>query len=206
MTLPGMAPGQAKPQAGPGTLNYPYGLAVDSAGNLYAANVFGGVNIYSSSDNFKLTATVTEGLSYPAAVSIAFGGDIYVANNGGDNITIYNPALQQIGTIWTRLSTALTVCMSMPLTMFGLWMPPVFCTFIWTTAPRVAPWPREGPQSVRGAHLSPCGALRMDLAPTMKTSRTWAKPYIMARACRMSSRAVPLRPVEKRTIGWANNT
>jgi hypothetical protein len=80
------------------TLNYPYGLAVDSAGNLYAANVFGGVTIYSEATH-KLTNTITSGLSYPAAVAISFAGNIYVANNAGNNITIYNPALAQIGTI-----------------------------------------------------------------------------------------------------------
>jgi DNA-binding beta-propeller fold protein YncE len=97
MTLPGMGRGeQHEPPTG--TLNYPYGLALDSSGNLYAANVFGGVNIYSGT-TFKLVNTITAGTDYPAAVGVAFGGNIYVANNGGNNITIYNPSLQQIGTI-----------------------------------------------------------------------------------------------------------
>ena len=102
MTLPGRGAGE-QPEVSPdakskATLNYPYGMAVDGAGNLYVANVFGGVNIYSAK-GFKLTNTITAGLSYPAAVAIAFGGNIYVANNGGDDITIYNPALAQVGTI-----------------------------------------------------------------------------------------------------------
>lgn len=96
-TLPGMGAGEkAQPQTG--TLNYPYGMAVDTAGNLYVANVFGGVNIYSSK-GFKHTNTLTAGLNYPAAVALSYSGNIYVANNGGDNITIYNPALSQIGAI-----------------------------------------------------------------------------------------------------------
>jgi len=101
-TLPGMGPGEHNAAQPVGavttTMNYPYGLAVDKSGNLYVANVFGGVNIYSST-TLKLTNTITAGLSYPAAVAISYNGNIYVANNGGDNITIYNPALTQVGTI-----------------------------------------------------------------------------------------------------------
>ncbi len=82
----------------PTTLNYHYGLAVDTAGNIYVANLFGNnVTVYNKS--LTLIGTITQGMSFPAAVAVAFGGNIYVANNGGNNITIYNPQYEQIGTI-----------------------------------------------------------------------------------------------------------
>jgi DNA-binding beta-propeller fold protein YncE len=100
--LPGMGEGEqheAQPEGAPKTtLNYPYGLAVDSTGNLYVANIFGGVTMYASK-GLKYKGEITAGTAYPAAVAIAFGGNIYVANNGGNNVTIYNPSLQQVGTI-----------------------------------------------------------------------------------------------------------
>ncbi len=78
-------------------LNYPYGIAVDASSNIYVTNIFGGVNVYSKS--YKLTGTITTGINVPAAVGISFNGDIYVANDSGNNITIYNPSLTLVGTI-----------------------------------------------------------------------------------------------------------
>jgi hypothetical protein len=83
------------------TLNYPYGIAVDTHSNLYVTNLFGGVNVY----NAKLvkTGAITAGVNTPAAVAISFNGNIYVANNAAINgvstITVYNPALSQIATM-----------------------------------------------------------------------------------------------------------
>jgi sugar lactone lactonase YvrE len=74
-------------------------MTVDTAGNLYVANILGGVNIYSYASGYTLVNTITAGTSYPAAVAINFEGNIFVANNGASNITIYNPALAEIGTI-----------------------------------------------------------------------------------------------------------
>ena len=93
---------QTDPQASHSTMNTPLGVAVDTAGQIYVANLFGNnVTIYSK--NLKLAGTISTGLNYPAAVGIGFGvglGDtIYVANNAGNNITMYNSSLAQTGTI-----------------------------------------------------------------------------------------------------------
>jgi DNA-binding beta-propeller fold protein YncE len=95
--LPVLGP-VAQPDGGTkSTLSEPYGVTVDKNGQVYVTNIFGGVTIYNKS--MKLVNSITAGVSAPTAVSIAFGGDIYVANNGANNITIYNPSLAQIGTI-----------------------------------------------------------------------------------------------------------
>ncbi len=81
------------------TLNGPFGLALDSAGNLYVANAHGGnVTIYGAT-GWKLTGSISSGLSIPIAVAVNFGGIIYVANNDIETICLYAPNLQQIGTI-----------------------------------------------------------------------------------------------------------
>jgi sugar lactone lactonase YvrE len=79
------------------TLNDPYGITVDVSGNIYVTNLYGNVNVYN--DKYKMTGAITTGLSTPAAVAISFAGNIYVANNSANNITVYNPQYQQIGTI-----------------------------------------------------------------------------------------------------------
>jgi hypothetical protein len=79
------------------TLNYPYGLTVDVAGNLYAANLFAGVNIYNAKLQYQ--GAITAGVAIPAAVGVNFEGNIFVANNQSGTITVYNPARQQIATI-----------------------------------------------------------------------------------------------------------
>ncbi len=89
--LPRLAPSVTK------TLSYPYGIAVGQGGVTYITNLYSGVNIYDSAH--KLLGTITSGLSYPAAVATSFNGDIFVANNGGNNVTIYSPSWQPVGTI-----------------------------------------------------------------------------------------------------------
>jgi hypothetical protein len=79
------------------TLHAPYGVAVDALGQVYVANLGGGVTVYNRART--LIATITAGVNSPSGVGVAFGGNTYVANNGGNNVTIYNSAFVQIGTI-----------------------------------------------------------------------------------------------------------
>lgn len=88
----------AEADAKHGTLNTPYGLAVDTAGRIYVTNLNGGnVTIYDK--NLKLAATISSGLSTPAAVGVAFGGNIYVANASSTTVSVYNSSLVQTGSL-----------------------------------------------------------------------------------------------------------
>ncbi len=74
----------------PKTLNYPYGITVDRSGNIYVTNLFGGVNIYDPATLLE-KGSITSGLSFPAAVGVNYLGNIYIANNGANNVTVYQP-------------------------------------------------------------------------------------------------------------------
>jgi hypothetical protein len=94
----GAAAGRAAVAKAPvATLDYPYAITVDSQSNIYVTNLFAGVTIYNS--KYQKTAEITSGLSFPAGIGVSFEGNIYVANNGANNVTVYNPQLAQIGTI-----------------------------------------------------------------------------------------------------------
>ncbi|MGH7812766.1 MAG: hypothetical protein ACREQI_02015 [Candidatus Binataceae bacterium] len=95
--------------SGPGTgLANPFGVALDSTGNIYVANLNGGnssppgsVTVYppgSSGDAAPLAAIsgAATGLNYPWGIALDSSGNIYVANIGpccapecGESITIY---------------------------------------------------------------------------------------------------------------------
>jgi DNA-binding beta-propeller fold protein YncE len=79
------------------TLNDPYGVAVDSQGRVYVANLLGGVTVYNAS--LALVGTITAGISYPIGVAIGPDGHIYVANNSGNNVTIYTASRAPYTTI-----------------------------------------------------------------------------------------------------------
>jgi hypothetical protein len=87
---------------GPSTLlDSPFGIAVDSARNIYVANYpsgsqAGSITIYSTdSDGNAAPARVITGsatkLNYPAAVAVDAVGTVYVANYFGNNVTVYAP-------------------------------------------------------------------------------------------------------------------
>jgi len=79
-------------------LREPLGIAVDHRGKIYVANVFGGgSNGYGSilifapgaNGNVAPVATIDEGLDYPFGVALDTSGNVYVANNQGQSVTIY---------------------------------------------------------------------------------------------------------------------
>jgi len=79
-------------------LRWPMGIAVDRRGKIYVANVFGGgtsgygsILIFApdANGNVAPVATIEEGLNYPFGVALDSSGNVYVANNQGESVTIY---------------------------------------------------------------------------------------------------------------------
>ena len=83
-------------------LSSPWGIALDSAGNIYVASYDSGgrgaVSVYKagSSGNCVPTATISgmrTGLDHPFGIAVDSNGKIYVANyiggNGGGSVTVY---------------------------------------------------------------------------------------------------------------------
>lgn len=85
-------------------LDNPFGIAVDSSGNIYVANFMGGngagsVTVYPAGSNGDLPPIATivgadTGLDNPSGIAVDSSGKIYVANRGGgrtnvSSITVY---------------------------------------------------------------------------------------------------------------------
>ena len=73
-------------------LSYPYGLAIDSKGNLYVAN-FGQNEILVYSPGYKqLTKnTITDSLSGPLGIAFDSYGDLWACNYNDSGISMYPP-------------------------------------------------------------------------------------------------------------------
>ncbi|MFZ0478788.1 MAG: hypothetical protein WAL71_06530 [Terriglobales bacterium] len=76
-------------------LSYPYGLALDSSGNLYVANTSGNdVLVYNPSH--VQTRSLIQGIAGPTGVAIDPSGNLWVANAPTNSITSYSPAGDQV--------------------------------------------------------------------------------------------------------------
>ncbi|MGH7813462.1 MAG: choice-of-anchor D domain-containing protein, partial [Candidatus Binataceae bacterium] len=96
-------------------LAYPVGVAVDSSGDVYAANLEGGITgegsitVYSpgGSGDVPPAATITgplTGLGQPSGIAVASSGKIYVANNScgpsaSGCVTVYSALGKTTGTV-----------------------------------------------------------------------------------------------------------
>ena len=72
-------------------LHTPDGLAVDSSGNLYVANLNGGnVTVYHAGRTSPFR-TISNGIHSPRALAIGSEGNLYVSNLYANTVTVYKP-------------------------------------------------------------------------------------------------------------------
>jgi hypothetical protein len=113
-------------------INEPYGIAVDSGGNIYVTNRgltsgFNSVTVYppllagagtlNQAPTANITGSNTE-LSYPVGIALDSAGDIYVANQGNDEITVYPPVPSGVLTGNTTVTMNESPAANIPLDYF----------------------------------------------------------------------------------------
>jgi sugar lactone lactonase YvrE len=71
----------------------PYGIALDSAGNLYVANYFGttGVSVFAAGTSTSPEFSISNGMNGPAFPTFDAAGNLYVTNLNAQNVTEYSP-------------------------------------------------------------------------------------------------------------------
>src|SRR5437870_1165950 len=125
------ASGNATPMAtiagGNTGLDFPYGVAHDGAGNIYATNSgssgvgSSSITVYAAGANGDAAPIATirgsnTGLNFPLGIALDGAGDIYVANFGASNILIFvavaSGNVMPIATI-TVASTGTTTCVAL---------------------------------------------------------------------------------------------
>jgi tripartite motif-containing protein 71 len=83
--------------SGPGQLNFPYGVAADSAGRVFVADDLNHrVVRFSSAPDYRYKArwgsygTAPGQLAYPRGLAVDAQGNVYVANTGDDRIDVFD--------------------------------------------------------------------------------------------------------------------
>lgn len=75
-------------------LNYPYGLAFDTDGNLYVGNTGGGLQGSDTIEEFDSSGNgsifTSTGLSYPTGLAFDSSGNLYASNIGNNTIEEFN--------------------------------------------------------------------------------------------------------------------
>jgi len=75
------------------SLGLPFGVAVDSSGNMYVTDYYNGLLIYSAGGNGDVFPTIIDGsntgIAVPVGVALDSSGNIYVANDAANSITVY---------------------------------------------------------------------------------------------------------------------
>ncbi|MEA2218204.1 MAG: tripartite motif-containing protein 71 [Solirubrobacteraceae bacterium] len=85
------------PGAGPGQLNFPFGVAVDPAGRVFVADDlnhrvvrFGPKSAYPYKARWGHYGSAPGELAYPRAIAADASGSLYVANTGNDRIDVFD--------------------------------------------------------------------------------------------------------------------
>src|SRR5437667_12051313 len=80
----------------PGQVNAPVGLAVDTTGNLYVADLanYGRIQERDLQGNWSVLATYGYApgqVSFPSGVAVDTAGNLYVADSGNNRVQEYTP-------------------------------------------------------------------------------------------------------------------
>jgi tripartite motif-containing protein 71 len=83
--------------SGPGQLNFPYGVATDTAGRVFVADDlnhrvvrFSSAPLYPYKGRWGSYGTAPGRLAYPRGLAVGPDGNVYVANTGNDRIDVYD--------------------------------------------------------------------------------------------------------------------
>jgi DNA-binding beta-propeller fold protein YncE len=88
-----------KPGQGKGTLNRPFGVAVDARGQVYVTDLLG-IQVFNSGGGFVRTLVPTgEGLRLPTGLAISPAGDVFVADSAAHDVKRFDAAGGLIATI-----------------------------------------------------------------------------------------------------------
>jgi hypothetical protein len=80
-------------------LNYPYGVAVDSGGNVYIADAHNNAIKVWSATAQTVSTLVSSGLSSPAGVAVDSLGNVYIADSGNNAIKKLSAGTQTVTTL-----------------------------------------------------------------------------------------------------------
>jgi sugar lactone lactonase YvrE len=81
----------------------PWGIAVDASSNLYVANYASAqILIYNSSYAQQTSKTITSGLNHPTGLAFDPYGNLWAANEVGENVTEYTNGVQDTGNTITN--------------------------------------------------------------------------------------------------------
>jgi DNA-binding beta-propeller fold protein YncE len=91
-------PGKPGQQA-KGTLNRPFGVAIDARGQVYVTDLYG-IQVFNSGGGFVRTLVPTgEGLRLPTGLAIGPAGDVFVADSAAHDVKRFDAAGGLIATI-----------------------------------------------------------------------------------------------------------
>jgi sugar lactone lactonase YvrE len=86
-------------------LNFPFGVAVDGAGNVFIADTNNNAIKEYNASTQQLSTLVSSGLNGPTGVAVDGAGNVFIADYGNNAIKEYNASTQQLSTL---VSTGLT--------------------------------------------------------------------------------------------------
>jgi sugar lactone lactonase YvrE len=90
-------------------LHFPYGLAVNAAGNAFIADSFNNAIKKWTLTNNSVSTLISSGLNHPNGIAADAAGNLYIADTGNNAIKKWNVTNSTVSTVITGLSGPLSV-------------------------------------------------------------------------------------------------